>query len=101
MKTMKWAAIPTLLMASVFSGLAASYAPLAELVICVAAVVLVQRAVWSKHYYWAVGFAATLVAFSPLFLVVKVFALMGFACTVVFMTVLGAFRTRPAPTEIS
>jgi len=61
---------------------------------------LVQRAIWSKEYYWAAGFAATFVMFSPLSLVVKVFLLMGLACTVVFMTLLAAFRTRPLPVEI-
>ena len=93
----KWASLPVLLIASPFSGLAARYGPLAGFLICMAAIVLVQRTVWSKEYYWAAGFAAMFVVFSPLFLVVKVFLLMGFACTVVFMTLLAAFRTQPLP----
>jgi hypothetical protein len=98
---MKWASLPVLLIMSLFLFLAASYGPLAGFVICMAAIILVQRAVWSKNYYWATGFAATFVMFSPLFLVVKVFLLMGFACTVVFMTLLAAFRTQPLPAEIA
>jgi hypothetical protein len=98
-KVIKWASLPLLLIASVFSCLAASYEALAGFLICMAAIIFVQRAVWSREYYWAAGFAATFVMFSPLFLVVKVFLLMGFACTVVFMTLLAAFRTQPVPTE--
>jgi hypothetical protein len=96
----KWALLPILPTAAVFSYLTASYGPLAGFVICMAAIIFVQRAVWSKEYYWAAGFAATFVMFSPLFLIVKVFVLMGFACTVVFMTLLAAFRTQPVPTEM-
>jgi hypothetical protein len=99
-KIVKWASMPVLLVAAVFSGLAASYEALAGFVICMGAIILVQRAVWSKEYYWATGFAATFVMFSPLFLVVKVFLLMGFACTVVFMALLAAFRAQPLSTEI-
>lgn len=98
-KVIKWASLPVLLIASVFSCLAASYEALAGFLICMGAIIFVQRAVWSREYYWAAGFAATFVMFSPLFLVVKVFLLMGFACTVVFMTLLAAFRTQPVPTE--
>lgn len=96
----KWTLIPGLLVGSVFSSLAASYGPPARLAICVVAMVLTLRAAWSRKYYWAAGFAATLVAFSPLFLVVKLFLWMGFVCTMVLMTLLTAFRRQPAPSEI-
>jgi hypothetical protein len=98
-KIMKWALMPVLLFAAVFSGLAANYEALAGFVVCMAAIILVQRAVSSKEYYWAAGFGATFVMFSPLFLVVKVFLLMGVACTVVFIALLAAFRAQPLPTE--
>ena len=98
-KIIKRASMPVVLVASLFSCLAASYEALAGFVICMAAIILIQRAVWSKDYYWAVGFAAAFVMFSPMFLVVKVFLLMGFACTVVFMALAAAFRT-PLPTVI-
>jgi small-conductance mechanosensitive channel len=94
-KIVKWASMPALMLAAVFSGLAAGYEALAGLVICVAAVILVQRALWSREYYWAAGFAAACVMSSPLLLVVKVFLLMGLACTVVSMALLAAFRAQP------
>lgn len=99
-KLAKWALIPALLLTSAFSCLAASYEGLIAFVVCMAAQILAWRAVWLRQYYWAAGFAAAFVAFSPLFLVVKVFLLMGFACTVVLMALLAAFRTQPLPAEI-
>jgi hypothetical protein len=98
-KIIKWASAPVLLFAAVFSSLEANYEALAGFVICTGAIILLQRAVWSKEYYWTAGFAATFVMFSPLVLVVKVFLLMGVACTVVFMALLAAFRAQPLPTE--
>lgn len=99
-KIVKWASMPVLALAAVFSSLAEGYEALAGFVICMAAIILLQRAVSAKEYYWAAGFAATFVMFSPLLLVVKVFLLMGVACTVVFMALLAAFRTQPVPAEI-
>ena len=99
-KIVKWASIPVLSFSGVFSCLAASYEALAALVICIAAISLVLRAVWSKEYYWAAGFAAAFVMSSPLLLVVKVFLLMGLACTVVFMALFAAFRAQPLPKEV-
>ena len=99
-KIAKWASMPVLLFAAMFSCLAASYEALAALVICIAAISLVLRAVWSKEYYWAAGFAAAFVMSSPLLLVVKVFLLMGLACTVVFMALFAAFRAQPLPEEV-
>jgi hypothetical protein len=99
-KIIKRASLPVLLLAAVFSGLAESYEALAGFVICMAAMILVQRAVWSKEYYWTAGFTAAFIVFSPLFFVVKIFLLMGVACTVVFMALLAAFRAQPLPVEI-
>ena len=99
-RIIKWASIPLLLFAAVFSCLAASYEALAAFLICVATVMLVLRAVWSKEYYWAAGFASALVMSSPLLLVVKVFLLMGLACTVVFMALFAAFRAQPLRAEV-
>jgi hypothetical protein len=62
-------------------------------------IIFVQRAVWSKEYYWAAGFVAIVVVFSPLFLVVKVFLLMGVTCTATFAALIAAFRTQPVLTD--
>jgi len=91
----KWGSIPVLLVASIFSGFAASYKLPADLVICLGAVVLVQLAVRSKEYFWAAGFVVIVVLFSPLLLVVKIFLLMGLACIAAFGTLLAAFRKQP------
>jgi hypothetical protein len=96
----KWASIPVLLTASLFSFCAASYEPLVNAVICLGAIIFVQRAVWLKQYFWAGGLVAIVVAFSPLSLVVKIFLLMGFAC-IGALGALGAmikaFRTQTVP----
>lgn len=94
-KTIKWVSLPALLIASLFSRFAASYELLVDLVICLGAVILVQRAVRSKEYFWAAGFVAIVVVFSPLLLVVKVFLLMGLTCIAAFVTLLAALRTQP------
>ena len=98
-RTIKWVSIPVLLMASMFSRYAASYEQLVDLVICLSAVILVWRAVGLKDYYWAAGFVAIVVVFSPLLLGVKIFLLMGLTCTASFATLLAAFRTQPLPAD--
>ena len=95
----KWVSIPVLLIASLFSCFAASYGPLVGFVICMGGIIFIQRAVWSKEYYWAAGFVAIVVVFSPLFLVVKVFLLMGVTCTATFAALIAAFRTQPVLTD--
>jgi hypothetical protein len=98
-KIIKWASIPILLLAAMFSCLAASYEPLMDLVICLGAIFFVSRAVWLKEYFWAAGFVAIVVVFSPLFLAVKIFLLMGFTCIAALITLFAAFRTQPLPVE--
>jgi hypothetical protein len=96
-KIVKLASIPVLLIASLFACCAASYEPLVDLAICVAAMFFVQRAIRVKEYFWAAGFLAIAVVFTPLPLVVKVFSLMGFTCVATFANLLSALRTHPAP----
>src|ERR1017187_4077650 len=98
-KIIKWASIPILLLAAMFSCLAASYEPLMDFVICLGAIFFVSRAVWLKEYFWAAGFVAIVVVFSPLFLAVKIFLLMGFTCIAALITLFAAFRTQPLPVE--
>ena len=98
-KALKWASLPTLLIASMFSRFASSYELTVDVLFCLGCVLLVQRAVRMKEYYWASGFAATAVVFSPLGLAIKIFLLMGLACATSLVTLLVAFRTQPQPAE--
>ena len=96
-KIIKWVSLPVLLIASMFSRSAASYELLVDFLVCLGAVIFVQRAVRLKEYFWAAGFVTIAVAFSPLLLVVKIFLLMTLTCIATFVTLLAAFRTQPLP----
>ena len=97
LRIIKWVSIPVLLLAAMFSCLAASYEPLMDFVICLGAILVVHRAVWLREYFWAAGFVAVVVVFSPLFLAVKIFLLMGFTCIAALITLVAAFRRQPLP----
>jgi hypothetical protein len=94
---LKWISIPVVLVASAFTGYAASYELAVNLAICLGATILVQRAVWLKEYFWAAGFVLIAVVFSPLMLAVKIFLLMGLTCVAAFLALLAAFRRQPLP----
>jgi hypothetical protein len=96
-KIIKWVSIPVLLIASLFAFCAASYEPLVDFAICLGAIIFVQRAIRLKEYFWAAGFLAIVIVFTPLSLVVKIFLLMGFTFIATFANLLAAFRTQPAP----
>lgn len=98
-KIIKWVSIPVLLIASIFARYAASYESWVNLAICLGAVILVQRAVQLKKYFWAAGFVSIAVVFSPFLLVVKVFLLMGLTCIATFVTLFAAFRSHPIPAD--
>jgi|ERR1700733_3201284 hypothetical protein len=93
----KWSAIPILLVASLFSGLAQSYEPLVDVVVCMAAIILVQRAAWLHQYVSGTGFIAVVVVFSPISLVAKIFLLVFLTGIAAFAALLAACRMRPAP----
>ena len=95
-RIIKWVSIPVLLFASIFARYAAAYEFTLNVVVCLGAVVCVQRAVQLK-FSWAAGFVAIAVVFSPLSLVDKIFLLMGLICMAGFLTLFAAFRTHPAP----
>ena len=94
-KMVKWASIPVLLMAAVFSCMAWSYEPLLDCVLCLGALFFVQRAVAAGEYFWAAGFLGIVVIFSPLFLALKIFLLMGLGCIGAFLTLYMVFRAHP------
>jgi hypothetical protein len=95
----KWAALPVLLLVSMLSRFTASFEFAVDLAICAGAIVFVQRAVRAKEYLWAAGFVPIAVVFSPVTLAVKIFLLLGFLCTGIFLTMLAVFRLRPAPVD--
>ena len=92
---LKWVSIPVLLLASLFSGFARSYEFMANLVVCMAAIICVQRAVRMREYWWAAGFVAIVIVFSPLILALKIFLLLGLICAAAFVTLWSALRTQP------
>ena len=94
-KSIKWISLPALLVATMFSRYAAGYELLIDFVVCLGAIFFVQRAVWMKEYYWAAGFVAIAVVFSPFALAVKIFLLMGLVCVATSATLASAFRTKP------
>lgn len=96
MKIMKWIPIPVLLFASLFACCTGHYEPLVDLGICLGAIIFVQRAVWLKEYFWAAGFLAVAVAFTPISIVMKIFLLMGLVCIATFANLLRVFRTQHA-----
>ena len=93
----KWLSIPMLLIASMFSRSAASYEPLVDFLICLGAMVFVQRAVQFKEYLLAAGFAAIAVVFSPLLLLLKIVVLTALTCVVTFVAFLAVFRIQTLP----
>ena len=93
---LKWVSVPVLLIGSLFSFYATGYGPVVDLVVCLAALVLVQRAVQFKEYFWAAALVTVVVAFSPLGAIFKIFALMGLACMATLITLLSSFRTHTA-----
>jgi hypothetical protein len=99
-KIIKWVSIPVLLIASLFAFCAASYEPLVDLAICLGAIIFVQRAIRLREYFWAAGFLAIVVVFTPLSLALKICLLMGFTCIATFANLLAAFRTQPAPARM-
>jgi hypothetical protein len=96
-KIAKWISLPALLIGSMFSRSAASYELLLDVVICMGAIIVVQHEVRLKEYFWAAGFVAIAIIFSPLILATKIFLLMGLTCAATFVTLLAAWKLRPAP----
>ncbi len=95
-KIVKWASIPALLIAALFSSFAANYEPLVDFLVCLVAILFIQRAVWLREYSWGGGMVLVVVVFSPLFLVTKIFLSIGLACLAAGAALLAAFRPEPA-----
>jgi hypothetical protein len=95
----EWVSIPALLLGTGFTYVAAGYAPLLNLGLCLTGAVLAGRALQGKEYFLAAGFIALAAAASPFPLGSKIFLLMGLACIGASATVFTAFRRPPLPTN--
>ena len=73
-QVMKWVSIAALLFAVVFWNSGANYQRELDLVVSIAAAVVVVQAFQAKKYRWAAGFLAIALLFNP---VVPVFQLAG------------------------
>ena len=96
MNILRWSAIPVVLIASPFSGLAGGYEPLLNGLVCMAAIVLLQRAALLRQYVSGAGLIAIAVVFGPFYLAVKIVLLLGLVSIDEFSAVLAGFRMRPA-----
>ncbi len=92
--TIRWASLPVLLIASFFSRYTAQYEFLLDMIVCLGAIVLLQRAVRSRDYVWASALVAISVVFSPILLVLKIFLLLGFTTIATSVTLLAAYPTQ-------
>ncbi len=91
----QWVSVPALLIGSIFSYFAASYEPLLNLAICLDGALLAAWAFHRKRYFAGAGFAAIVIAASPLPLASKIFLLMGVACIGASGAMFAAFRPQP------
>ncbi|HLK65715.1 MAG TPA: hypothetical protein VKU19_19890 [Bryobacteraceae bacterium] len=91
----KWMSIPALLVLSMFSYPASRYEPWFAALVIVAALVFIHQAVRSGEYSRAVALIAVVVALSPLFLVVKIFLVMGVVCIMTGAALFTVFRAHP------
>ena len=73
-EVMKWVSIASLLLTLVFWGSAANYQPELNLVVSVAAAIVLIQAAQSRKYTWVAGFLAIALLFNP---VAPVFRLAG------------------------
>jgi hypothetical protein len=73
-QVMKWVSIGALLLAVVFWNSATNFQPELNLVVCVAAAVVLIQAFQLKKYIWAAGFLMIALLFNP---AVPVFQLAG------------------------
>jgi hypothetical protein len=96
-KIMKWISVPLLLIGSLFSHYAVGFELQIDMAICIGAMILVQRAMGARDYFWAAGFVAVAIVFSPLPLVQKVFLSMALTSVGAVCTLWAARKPQPAP----
>ena len=91
----KWISLPVLLTGSLFARFAGNYEIVLELLICAGALVVVQRAVYIREYFWAAGFVGVAIVFSPLALIIKIFLLLSFTSITALAGVYAAWKPQP------
>lgn len=94
-RSIKWASIPVLLVVGLLSCLAGRYERLLDFVICLGALLFLQRAVWLQEYFRGAAILVIVVLFSPLFLVTKIFLMLVLLCIVTCLAVVAGFRLQP------
>ncbi len=95
MTIVKWISLPVLLTGSPFVRFAGNYAIVLNLLVCVGALFVVQRAVSSREYLWAAACVGVAVVFSPLPLTVQIFLVLSFICIGALAGVYAAWRPQP------
>ena len=96
-KLIKWLSISALLLGGFLSS-SATYRIGLEMVVCVAALVVVVQAFRIGGYFWGIGFAAIAVLFNPavpIALSHKAFLLLDLACIGAFLVSLAALQWEP------
>jgi hypothetical protein len=96
-KLTKWLSIMALLLGAFLTS-SAIYRIGLEMVVCVAALVVVVQAFRIGRYFWGIGFAAIAVLFNPavpIALSHKAYVLLGSGCIAAFLASLVALQWEP------
>ena len=96
-KLTKWLSIMALLLGAFLTS-SAIYRIGLEMVVCVAALVVVVQAFRIGRYFWGIGFAAIAVLFNPAVPIVlshRAFLLLDFVCIGAFLVSLAALQWKP------
>ena len=94
---MKWFSVVALLLA-VFWRTSANFHLILELVICVAALMVIAQAIRSRKFWWVAGFLLITVLFNPVVPVElpgRFHLLLDLSCLMAFLASVFAVRTRP------
>jgi hypothetical protein len=98
-KVMKWVSITALLLAVAFWNSAANYQLELNLVVSVAAAVVLIQAVQAKKYRWAAGFLAIALLFNPVVPIFRLAGAVGLSLVVLSLApfAISLFALRPSP----
>lgn len=96
-KIIKWVSLPALLVGAMFSRFAGIYELPLDLAVCLAALIIAQRAVSAREHLFATGFIAVAVIYSPVVLVVKLMLLTGVVCVATLVSLFSAWKTQRRP----
>lgn len=97
LKIIKWVSLPALLVGAMFSRFAGIYELPLDLAVCLAALIVAQRAVSAREHLFAGGFIAVAVVYSPVGLVIKLMVLTGVICVGTVLNLFSVWKTQPRP----